>query len=797
MSESETPLIHTCHACGALIDISESEPLALVHCPSCGTGQRVRTQFDHFQLQDVLGSGGMGAVYRAFDQALNRFVALKLLRKEYSADPNFVAQFQREAAITASINHPNVVKVFSSGTDSGLVYIAMELVDKGSLDDLMTLQGRVAEMQVLEVGAQIARGLDAAYRRGLIHRDVKPGNILFADAHSAKIVDFGLATLHDQAIKAGGEIWGTPYYVAPEKLDNPPVEDFRSDMYSLGATLFHALAGRPPYEADSASMVALKHLKSQSVSLQAFAPDVSSATAFVINKTLAKNASDRYQSYEELAQHLDYAREELAKTAGARQQRSRVVLEHADDTRITSWITFGMIAIMVLGGAGVWVMREKIFGKKEAKPDTAGSEMVKWRLDELQPDFKAGREMLVKGQFAAGARVLEQIEEQQNVPQPLFSWVTLHIGLARLLEGNEPDSRKVFGRLASRAPFGRSEEDRKLATFFSTVGKQLETDQPQPASVAKDLDKESFESIALLLYGLKNWYLGNTEDATTLFRQFRSATPAAPYQWIADYKNLVDPYLKDFTIFQTASQSAKDAATATPEKRKTTLASLQTLKSELKMKSNLGERIDALAKELETLIAKDQEKSQEKMAEVETTDAPILLEAKRKCAALIGHYRFADARKAAEDAKVSSEKYKTEQKALVAHMDALAKFKEGLIADLAATNYTGEVTRRNNSKVPPGRITATETNLEVRSNFGVVAVPLNDVNPDSLIAIAKALIKPAPAEAAADQQWRLGIYALTMGRKDLARELIGLAAQGKAEYADLKALIEKTIPGGI
>jgi serine/threonine protein kinase len=153
----------------------------------------------------------------------------------------------------------------------------MELVDKGSLDDLMTLQGRVAEIQVLEVGAQIARGLDAALRRGLIHRDVKPGNILFADAHSSKIVDFGLATLHNQAIKAGGEVWGTPYYVAPEKLDTPPVEDYRSDMYSLGATLFHAVAGRPPYEAESASMVALKHLKSQSVSLQAFAPDVSTA----------------------------------------------------------------------------------------------------------------------------------------------------------------------------------------------------------------------------------------------------------------------------------------------------------------------------------------------------------------------------------------------------------------------------------------------------------------------------------------------------------------------------------------
>jgi serine/threonine protein kinase len=136
---------------------------------------RVRRTFDHFELQEVLGGGGMGTVYRALDRNLNRIVALKLLRQEYSHDPEFVAKFQSEAAITASINHPNVVRVYSTGEDHGLLYLAMELVDKGSLDDLMNLQGRVAEAQVLSVGIQIARGLQAAYQRGLIHRDIKPG----------------------------------------------------------------------------------------------------------------------------------------------------------------------------------------------------------------------------------------------------------------------------------------------------------------------------------------------------------------------------------------------------------------------------------------------------------------------------------------------------------------------------------------------------------------------------------------------------------------------------------------------
>jgi hypothetical protein len=794
MSESEDPLIHTCHACGALIDISESEPLALVHCPSCGTGQRIRTQFDHFQLQDILGAGGMGAVYRAFDQALNRFVALKLLRKEYSADPEFVEQFQREAAITASINHPNVVKVFSAGTDHGLVYIAMELVDKGSLDDLMTLQGRVAEMQVLEVGAQIARGLDAALRRGLIHRDVKPGNILFADAHSSKIVDFGLATLQHQAIKAGGEVWGTPYYVAPEKLDNPPVEDFRSDMYSLGATLFHAVAGRPPFEAESASMVALKHLKSQAVSLQAFAPDVSSATAFVINKTLSKNAADRYKSYEELAENLDYARTELAKTAGARQQRSRVVLEHEGDTRRMSWITFGMVAVIVLGGVGVWLMRGKLFGSKEPKVD-AVVEQAKKRTEDLQPDFKAAREMIVRGDFPKAARILEQLEEQPEVPQPLLNWVTLHEGLALLLAGKEPDSRKVFGRLGSRETFGKVPEEQNLSQFFVNVGKQLESDQPQPPTVAKDLKKSSYESIALLLHALKSWHLGKIDDAAPLFRQFRSATPEPPYQWIGDYREVIAPYISDYTIYQSAVDFSK--AATTPEKRRETLDTLRSAKTDLRFKSELADRIDDLIKELNTAIAADESKSQEKMAQAEAADAVLLLDAKKKCAALVGQYRFVEAKAVAEEAKVSSETRTKEKRALVVHMEALAKFKAQLLKDLANPGYSGPVSRRGGSTIPAGRVTGSEAGLEVKSPFAIMNASWAELAPETVIAIAKSFIKPTPPDAAADRQWQLGIYALTMGKKDVAREYINMAVQGKSEYSETKQLLESTIPGGI
>src|SRR6266436_9042527 len=173
-----------------------------------------------------------------------------------TTDAEPLARLQQEARIAASVNHPNVIQVFSSGTDHGQFYVVMELVDHGSLDDLIEQRNRLPEEQVLESGIQVARGLRAAFRQGLIHRDVKPGNILFVDEQTAKISDFGLAGAATQRSETREEIWGTPYYVAPERLNNEP-EDFRSDIYSLGATLFHAVSGKAPIEGDTNSAVVL------------------------------------------------------------------------------------------------------------------------------------------------------------------------------------------------------------------------------------------------------------------------------------------------------------------------------------------------------------------------------------------------------------------------------------------------------------------------------------------------------------------------------------------------------------
>ena len=245
-------------------------------CPVCNEQIHVHRLFAHYELLAMLGQGGQGTVFRATDLNLNRQVALKVLRLEQGSDPAFVKLFEHEAKITASINHPNVVRVYSFGTIEDRLYLAMELVDGGTFDDQLEKLGKVPEARVLAVAIEVAQGLRAGFQMGLIHRDVKPGNILFASDGSAKVVDFGLAVFHEQEAAQTGDIWGTPYYLSPERL-NREQEDFRSDIYSLGATLFHAIAGRPPFEAEDASQVALKHLRTQAVSLQTFAPGVSRA----------------------------------------------------------------------------------------------------------------------------------------------------------------------------------------------------------------------------------------------------------------------------------------------------------------------------------------------------------------------------------------------------------------------------------------------------------------------------------------------------------------------------------------
>jgi len=277
-----------------------------------GIGTDGKALFGNYELERELGQGGMGKVYLARDPGLNRMVALKILKAELGSDPSFARKFLEEVEVTASLAHPNIIRVYTLGEQEGRLYLVMEHLDQPSLEEKMDAQGKVPEAEVLETGIGIGLALQFAHEEtGLIHRDIKPGNILFGRGQTPKLADFGLAAGARSALGQQDEIWGTPYYVSPERL-NRQTEDIRSDLYSLGATLFHALAGRAPFEAQTAEEVARRHLSDRPPSLRSLCPEASEQTVFTIDRCLQKRPESRWENYEEFCGQLLDARRRLS-----------------------------------------------------------------------------------------------------------------------------------------------------------------------------------------------------------------------------------------------------------------------------------------------------------------------------------------------------------------------------------------------------------------------------------------------------------------------------------------------------
>lgn len=587
-------LLEACPACGTLMNVTDQAPFAKIFCPSCGQGLHARKQFNNYRLVEFIGEGGMGSVFKAIDCNLNRSVALKILKKECSANAEERAKLEQEARVTASINHPHVVKVFSFGEDHGQFYLAMELVEKGTLDNLMNIQRRIAEAQMLEVGIQIAEGLEAALERGLIHRDIKPGNILFSDPHTSKLVDFGLAIVMDDAARVTGEIWGTPYYIAPEKLDNLP-EDFRSDIYSLGGTLFHALSGRPPYEAETASMVALKQLKSQPISLQAFAPDVSSETAYVINRMLAKHPDDRYNSYRELVEHLSYARHKLLERAQKpHRPKERVVLETQSTKNLTALLSLGILVAILAVGAVLFFFRHEIFGR--GNTGAGPGNQPTYSAGEVRDMFRQGVKLLADRQFDDARTEFHRLAESPGLPQPQKNWILMNEALATLLGGDAEKAASIFEGIHEAGLYSHEASDSELANFFVGAAQLLsKSDKIIPASTA-NLYSSSTEAFGLLCFAMHDWEIGQLQDAGSLLSSFLKSKPPASESWIEDFKPLAAVYLADYNLIAPIEAGLEKART--PAEAKALLAKLAKARENIQTGSRATDKLDALEQAL-------------------------------------------------------------------------------------------------------------------------------------------------------------------------------------------------------
>lgn len=311
MSDKPTLKMVTCSGCNTKVFISgDLPPLAVETCKKCGHSIMMPLLLRQFELRSVVASGGMGTVYRAYDTVLDRLVAVKMMKKELVSDPKAFEDFYREARACASMNHTNIIHIYTFDESEGQRYLVMELADRGSLDNKIERQQRVPELEVLDIGIKIASALDLVLKRGLIHRDIKPGNILFNADGEPKLVDFGLARRVEAEPDSLTETHGTPYYVAPEKIKREP-ETFLSDMYSLGCTLYHALTGHVPFEAPTVEELVAAHVHTPVTPPNLVVPDISQPTSDALLKVMAKMPADRFLSYDEFSMALEAARSQL------------------------------------------------------------------------------------------------------------------------------------------------------------------------------------------------------------------------------------------------------------------------------------------------------------------------------------------------------------------------------------------------------------------------------------------------------------------------------------------------------
>jgi serine/threonine-protein kinase len=303
-----------------------------------------------YKLEAKLGSGGMSTVYLARDTTLDRQVAVKVLHREMSEQEDQLQRFRQEARAVAKLSHPNVVAVIDAGEDGGHPYIVFEYVEGETLKQRINRVGALDAQEALAYAIEIARGLTVAHARNMVHRDIKPQNVLIDSEGRAKLTDFGISRqLEQDGMTATGRVLGTTDYVAPEQAMGHGV-DPRSDIYSLGVVLYEMLVGQVPFTADSQVGVAMKHVNEELPDVQQRRPELSAAAAMVVERATAKDPAERYQQVGEMIDDLSTALEVEAARAGAATGEATSVLEAVPpaERKLSGGRSWSRLAVVLL-----------------------------------------------------------------------------------------------------------------------------------------------------------------------------------------------------------------------------------------------------------------------------------------------------------------------------------------------------------------------------------------------------------------------------------------------------------------
>lgn len=680
-------------------------------CPHCG--YVLPSQIAHFKLLQIIGTGGMGAVYRGLDTSLERHVAVKVMREEFARNPEFVERFLREARAAAALNHPHVAQIYSFGEQRSRYYLVMELLPNGSLDDRIEKEKRLSEIEVLDVGIHVASGLQAAHERGLIHRDIKPGNILFAQDGTAKVVDFGLACLEDKVGSNQEGVWGTPYYIAPEKVaDNK--EDFRSDIYSLGGTLFHALAGRAPFEAGTSTEVVLKHLRSVAVSLRAFAPDCTLQTAEVIGRMLKRDPEERPQTYEELLNELAYARQ-------AALEKKPKQIEVEDDFSMTTLVGTLLLILVSLGvGIWCWINREKIFGGEESvspppsvqttnSPSQIFTPPTQNSPSQLPPvaqpvdyalQIERAHKTIMSGDLKKAFNQLEAIQRKMPSDHELGPWVRLHSARIFMLMGS--DANSLLGLITEKTTpesfTGNVSPSRYpfllawilLGKIFGDPLDKMISSLPDGMKACAHFDAGEFS--------FQQNQLSEAARHWRIYLNFQSVP--SEYEWVLFYQKIARDFVNEYNSLKKIEKEVADLEVTNDFSKIKSLLEENQSSWQTPM---IRARIADLVEKNRQALAKKQKEEEEKrktehaaLLEIENKLIDTMLAQKQTLQATYQLDQILQGWKNIE-LKIKSEENRKVLQYYLAVAQSLAEYKNQLMNDVQASPYTREriVTRAN------------------------------------------------------------------------------------------------------
>ena len=543
--------VENCSSCNEAMDVSALAPYTNVKCPNCGVESHVKCQLGGYRILRRQGLGGMSVVFAAEDSTLGRRVAIKLLNEDFSKDEKRIQEFEKEAKITAAISHPNVVRVYTVGQAYSRYYIAMELVDGDSLEQMMNQPDVLDEQMLTRLAIETVEGLKAAHTAGLIHRDMKPGNILVDSHERAKIVDFGLALMTSGGKAIAEEIWATPYYVPPETLELKE-EDLRSDIYALGASLYHALSGTPPFTTETRSTSELIKLKTQIPCLAKVSTSVSPFLSEVIDKMMAHDPEQRFQGYDELLTALKQV-ELHFRTGHEPEELSEQTQSRRSNRKTGSGVKIS-VALALVGLVVVsWLLLKKSDPPVSVELPIE-AEVKQEPEEDAVEDAEAGRALMVaqlrnaqnlfdEGRFMDAHRAYLELAMNEVVVSETIYWTGLRSAISAWLAGESHSARQALRETSKRQRNKNSELSEVDVKLHEAMGRLQNLEKVGPklvAEISSDLDLMIIFSAAL-----KEWDQGRWDDAEHIFLLLKEAESDSDNEALSYYKDLSDRYLAD------------------------------------------------------------------------------------------------------------------------------------------------------------------------------------------------------------------------------------------------------------